>query len=137
MGTHPIFESDFDCLTEIERGCKFSLKPLRVKRLPSRSRLPILSRMLRPKSRIKREFPRISSVSFLPVNSWRMAELFLITISRKNQPFTLCSVFEEVVKNVRRSSTPRLRRECPVAGPGHFMANHKDRYFSGKTGHTI
>merc|ERR1711973_640969 len=31
----------------------------------------------------------------------------------------------------------RLRKECPVAGPGHFMANHKDRYYSGKTGHTI
>merc|ERR1712064_35983 len=31
----------------------------------------------------------------------------------------------------------RLRKECPIAGPGHFMANHADRYYSGKTGHTI
>jgi len=29
MGTHPIFESDFDCLTEIEArlGTQFTLKP--------------------------------------------------------------------------------------------------------------
>jgi small subunit ribosomal protein S27Ae len=31
----------------------------------------------------------------------------------------------------------RLRKECPVAGPGSFMANHADRYYSGKNGHTI
>merc|ERR1712170_176848 len=31
----------------------------------------------------------------------------------------------------------RLRKECPVAGPGNFMASHADRYYSGKTGHTI
>merc|ERR1712228_807654 len=31
----------------------------------------------------------------------------------------------------------RLRKECPIAGAGHFMANHADRYYSGKTGHTI
>merc|ERR1712004_21794 len=31
----------------------------------------------------------------------------------------------------------RLRKECPVAGPGCFMANHADRYYSGKNGHTI
>merc|ERR1739838_1088470 len=29
----------------------------------------------------------------------------------------------------------RLRKECPVAGPGNFMASHADRYYSGKTGH--
>merc|ERR1712241_854682 len=31
----------------------------------------------------------------------------------------------------------RLRKECPVAGPGNFMASHADRYYSDKTGHTI
>merc|ERR1712088_775446 len=31
----------------------------------------------------------------------------------------------------------RLRKECPVAGPGCFMANHADRYYSGKNGHPI
>ena len=30
----------------------------------------------------------------------------------------------------------RLRKESP-AGPGIFMANHKDRYYCGKTGLTI
>jgi len=31
----------------------------------------------------------------------------------------------------------RLRKESPAAGPGVFMATHKDRYYCGKTGLTI
>ena len=31
----------------------------------------------------------------------------------------------------------RLRKESPAAGPGIFMATHKDRYYCGKTGLTI
>ena len=38
---------------------------------------------------------------------------------------------------VDNGKVERLRKESPAAGPGIFMATHKDRYYCGKTGLTI
>merc|ERR1712071_306782 len=63
MGTHPIFESDFDCLTDRPDSCRSSSRPSRVRPSPLRSRLPTLSKMSRPRSRIRKEFLQTSSDS--------------------------------------------------------------------------
>merc|ERR1712080_462377 len=46
-------------------------------------------KMSRQRSRTRKEFPQISSVSSSLENNWKMVALFLITTSRKNQLFTL------------------------------------------------
>ncbi len=38
---------------------------------------------------------------------------------------------------VEGNSLVRLRRECPRCGPGVFMAQHADRLYCGRCGHTI
>lgn len=38
---------------------------------------------------------------------------------------------------VEGGTLTRLRRECPRCGPGTFMAQHADRLYCGKCGHTI
>merc|ERR1719495_725128 len=52
--------------------------------------------MSRLKSRTRKEFPQISSVSSLLENSWKMEELFLTTTSRRNLLSILSCVFVEV-----------------------------------------
>merc|ERR1719479_409721 len=63
--------------------------------------------MSRPRSRTRKEFPQISSVSSLLENSWRMEELFLTTTSRRNQLSILSSGFVEVCKSLSRPSLGR------------------------------
>merc|ERR1712221_26223 len=48
--------------------------------------------------RTRRGFPQTSNVSFSLVNSWKMAELFPIIISRKSRPFTWSSDFVVATK---------------------------------------
>merc|ERR1711953_875359 len=66
-------------------------------------------RMSRPKFKIRRESHQISNVRSSPENNLRMAELFRITTSKRNQPFTWCLDFV-VVKRERRSNIPPQRK---------------------------
>merc|ERR1712002_1130941 len=52
------------------------------------------SRMLRPKSRTKKESRPISSVSFSRANNWRMVALFPTTTSRRSRRSISSSDFE-------------------------------------------
>jgi small subunit ribosomal protein S27Ae len=38
---------------------------------------------------------------------------------------------------VEGGTLTRLRRECPRCGPGVFMAQHADRLYCGRCGHTM
>merc|ERR1712146_746923 len=70
--------------------CRSSLRPLRERPSPSRSRAPTLSRLSRPRSRIRRASLRTSSVSSSRVSSSRMAAPSRTTTSRRSPPCTLC-----------------------------------------------
>lgn len=68
--------------------CKSSLKPSQARPSPSRWSPLTPSTTLRPRSRIRKESPRISNVWSSPASNLRMAELLPTTTSRKNQLFT-------------------------------------------------
>merc|ERR1712196_512096 len=70
--------------------CRSSLRPLRERPSPSRSRAPTLSRLSRPRSRIRRASLRTSSVSSSRVSSSRMAAPSRTTTSRRSRPCPPC-----------------------------------------------
>merc|ERR1712131_200545 len=63
--------------------------------------------MSRPRSKTRKVFHQISNVLSLPVSSLKMEELFLITTSKRNQPFTWSFVFVVVCKSLSRHSLER------------------------------
>ena len=70
-----------------EVACKFSSRPWLVRRSPSMSSHLIRLRMLRQKSRIRRESLQTSNASSLQGNNSKTAELWAIITSRRNQHF--------------------------------------------------
>merc|ERR1712130_618830 len=85
MGTHPIFESDFDCLTESKSvAMQISSRLRRERRSLWKSRPPTLLKMSRPRSRTKKAFRQISNGWSSLASSWKMAELFRTTTSRRS-----------------------------------------------------
>jgi len=81
---------------DLEEVCKSSSRPLLER--PSHSMLnhqtPLTT--LRPRFKIRKESPPINKDSFSPESNLKMAELFLITTSRRNLLFTWFSDWEEV-----------------------------------------
>jgi len=75
-----------------------------------------LLRMWRQKFRTKKEFPQTSRGWSLQASSLKMAELFLITTSKKSLLFIWCSDWEEVCRSLSRPSQerPSLLRLSPV-----------------------
>merc|ERR1719150_1041586 len=73
----------------LEEACKFLSKHLQEKLLHWKSSLQILLKMSKQRSRTRKVFPRINSVSSLQESSWKMVALYLTTTSKKSQPFTL------------------------------------------------
>merc|ERR1712037_348077 len=67
MGTHPIFESDFDCLTE----CRSKYKLLREKKSKSILKCRTKSRELRSESKKRRVFHPRSSDLFSPGSNFQ------------------------------------------------------------------
>merc|ERR1712215_331197 len=60
-------------------------------------------KMLRQRSRTRKEFPQTSRGLYLLVSSWRMEELSLTTTSRRRAPFISFFVSEEETKSVAHS----------------------------------
>merc|ERR1719312_452562 len=63
--------------------------------------------MSRPRSKTRKVSHQISNVLSLPVSSSKMEEPFLITTSKRNQPFTWSFVFVVVCKSSSRHSLER------------------------------
>merc|ERR1712193_317122 len=139
MGTHPIFESDFDCLTDGRVGqiCRSSLKPSRGKRSPLRSKPLTPSRMSRLRSRTRKEFPLHLVLRLRGGGKKRKKKVYTTPKKNKHKNKKEKLRVLKYYKVDDNGKITRLRKECPVAGPGCFMANHADRYYSGKNGHTI
>lgn len=72
------------------------------------------------RSKIRKEFHRISNVSSSPANSLKMAVPSPTTISKKNPLFILFFVYVEEVKKGRRRFIPNPRRLRELAKLSHW-----------------
>ena len=76
--------------SDLEEVCKSSSRPSLVKPSPLMLSQLIPLKMSKPRSKIKKEFHQTSRDLSSLENNLKMEELFLITISKKSQPFILC-----------------------------------------------
>merc|ERR1711884_672576 len=93
--------------------CRFSSRPSRARRSPSRWSPPTPSRMSRPRSRTRRASLRISRGSSSPASSSRMAGPSPTTTSRRSPPSTLSFVCEAACRSLARPSPTTTSRRSP------------------------
>merc|ERR1712110_991061 len=80
--------------SDLEEVCKSSSRPSLVRPSPSMSSQLIPLRTSRPRSKIRKVSHQISKDLSSPENNLKMEELFPITTSRRNLPFTWSSDLE-------------------------------------------
>jgi len=80
----------FTWSSDLEEVCKSSSRPSLVKPSPLMLSQLIPLKMSKPKFKIRKEFHQTSRDLSSLESNLKMEELFLITISKKSQPFILC-----------------------------------------------
>merc|ERR1712224_502772 len=96
--------------SDLEVVCKSSSRPSLVRPSPSMSNQQTPLKTSRPRSKTRKVSHQTSKDSSSLESNLRMAEPFLTTTSKRNQPFTWSSVLEVVCKS---SSSPSLVRPSP------------------------
>merc|ERR1711911_546779 len=137
MGTHPIFESDFDCLTDRDRDKEMQIF---VKTLTGKTitlEVEASDTIENVKAKIQKESTLHLVLRLRGGGKKRKKKQYTTPKKNKHKRKKEKLRVLKYYKVDDSGKVTRLRKECPIAGPGHFMANHADRYYSGKTGHTI
>jgi hypothetical protein len=100
---NPLFTWSSD--SEVE--CKFSLRPLLERPSPLMLSHQTPLKTSRPRSKIRKVSHPINKDSFSLESNWKTEEPFQTTTSKRNQPFTWYSDWEEVCKSSSRPSLVR------------------------------